>query len=395
MKTWRSLVCFAVLTLMGALLIGCSAGGGLDHILGGDHGSGAAKTKSIAVADNGNSRVLIYNYPVSTNGNAVIVLGQPDFATTTKGAGATGMTNPNAVFFDSKGNLWVADTGNNRVLEFTAPFTNGQAAAVVLGEPDFTSVAGGLGQSLLLSPSGVTVDGSGNVWVTDTDNLRAVEFQPPFTNGMNASVVLGQPDFNTRVCDISATNICFPWQGIVADGGGNVWVTDTNNWRLLEFKTPFSNGMAASTVIGEPDMNTAVFGTSATQIGGFWGVTFDKTGNLWASDPFNNRVLEYKPPFSNGMAASIVIGQPDFTSSNTGGDAAGFDLSSGPVFDSAGNLYVADVSNSRVLIFPSPFSNGMSATTVLGQPDFTSTNTNQGGAPGANTMKFASSVATH
>ena len=37
---------------------------------------------------------------------------------------------------------------------------------------------------------------------------------------------------------------------------------------------------------------------------------FDGSGNLWVADAFNQRVLEYTPPFSNGMAASLELGQP-------------------------------------------------------------------------------------
>src|SRR5438270_7694572 len=135
---------------------------------------------------------------------------------------------------------------------------------------------------------------------------------------------------------------------------------------MLEYKTPFANGMAATTVIGQPDMTTASNGTSATLNFGFCGMSFDASGNLWAADPFNSRVLEFKTPFSNGMAASVVIGEPDFTSSSTGGGAAGMDTPSDTAFDSAGKLYITDISNNRVLLFAAPFTNGMSATAALG-----------------------------
>ena len=89
------------------------------------------------------------------------------------------MNDPARVALDPSGNLWVADTGNNRVLRFPKGpdgFASGQAADVVLGQPDFTSSGPETGATSMNSPTGVSVDPSGNVWVADMTNSRVLQF---------------------------------------------------------------------------------------------------------------------------------------------------------------------------------------------------------------------------
>jgi len=121
-----------------------------------------------------------------------------------------------------------------------------------------------------------------------------------------------------------------------------------------------------------------------------WGMAFDSSGNLWVSDLWNNRVLEFKTPFSNGMAASLELGQPSgataFTSNDVATSQSGLFYQYGISFDSSGNMQVADFVNNRVMIFDPPFSNGMNATLVLGQANFTHGATNQGGSVKAYTL---------
>ena len=78
---------------------------------------------------------------------------------------------------DSSGSLYVADTQNNRVLVYTGTISTGMNATIVLGQTDFstnTNNAGGLGASSLSVPAGVAVDGSGNLYVADTGNHRVL-----------------------------------------------------------------------------------------------------------------------------------------------------------------------------------------------------------------------------
>lgn len=369
---------FAALLVIGTI-IGCTGTGG--SLFPG--GGGSKTTKKLLLVDFSNSRSLIFDLPVSTHGNASVVLGQPDFNGNTCSTTATGQCDPNDGDEDPSGNIWIADYDNSRILEYKPPFSNGMAASVVIGQADFISSTCAVGPAALCFPANVAFDSSGNLWVDDWDNSRILQFKPPFSNGMSATLVLGQTDLNSNNCAFPATasSLCDPWQGLVFDSQGNLWVSDSDNCRILRYSPPFSTGMAATLVIGQAGFTSSACGAaSSTSIGAFGGMAFDKDGNLWAVDGDNNRVLEFVPPFTNGMAASKAVGQADLTSSGCGTTASTLCRPYDVSFDSDGNMYTAEFGNDRVLVFAPPFSTGMSATKVLGQADFTST----GGTTGAN-----------
>jgi sugar lactone lactonase YvrE len=367
MKSRRISACIgvAVLLLVGAILIGCGSS------------SRVAPTKYVLVSDSENNRVLLYPVPITTGESATVVLGQPDLTSSGIATTAAGMDYPTSAVGDGNGNIWVADLSNCRVTEYKPPFTNGMAAALVIGQADMTSSTCAVSATALYGPSGLTFDGSGNLWVTDYDASRVLEYKPPFTSGMAASVVIGEPDMNTSAGGTSATTLLYPWQGIAFDKTGNLWIQDYSNSRVLGYQPPFTTGMAASVVIGQADMTSNVSGTTATTMDYPWGgLTFDSAGNLWVGDPDNDRVLQFTAPLTTGMAASAVLGQTDMTSSGSATTAAGLYEPSDVAFDSSGNLYVSDYANSRTVMYPPPFTTGMSATKVLGQTDLTSSTCN-------------------
>jgi sugar lactone lactonase YvrE len=322
------------------------------------------------VADAENFRVLIYNAPFTTGESATVVFGQPDFnqrnSANPNTAGTFGF--PVDVAVDTAGDIWVADSMGSRVLEFKPPFRNGMDASLV--------ISGGF-------PSSIAFDRKGDLWVANLTEL--LEYAPPFASGTQPAVVIGA----YTSCDpgpyhlyippfASATTLCAP-EAIAFDAKGDLWVGDFYDLRVLEFVPPFSNGMAASLELGQPAAtaftSNSSQGISATSVCGPGGLAIDSAGDIWVADSSCSRVLEFSPPFFNGMAASLVLGHPDFTQGSPSGiPPAEPDTLSYPVglwFDGKGNLIVSDSSNGRVLIYAPPFSNGVSATTALGVPDLT------------------------
>lgn len=317
----------------------------------------------------------------------------------------------------------VADFDNNRVLIYDTPPSTGQSASVVLGQADFTTatadiavaagavaVGGGPTASTMSAPAATAVDRAGNLYVAENGNCRVTQFQPPFSSGMSASVAFGQPDLVTGNC-AAATSASSLGNalgidqvfGVAVDRSGNLWVADSGSNRVLEYKPPFSNGMAATLAIGQANLTSGspnqggATPTSATLSDPAYPV-FDAAGNLWISDFFNNRLLEFKPPFATGMAASVVVGQADFThgAANQGGAIANntFHGGDGPAFDREGNMWVPDAFNHRVLEFVPPFRTNMQSSLVLGQADFVHGAANQGGAaPTSATLNFPHQVA--
>lgn len=148
---------------------------------------------------------------IMTNGMAAsLVLGQPDFTTNTTATSAEGMRGPFGLAVDpTTGKVFVTDTFNSRVLRFAsvAALSNGAAAEGVLGQPDVTSSSGAAGASGLSFPHSLTVDSAGRLWVADTGNSRVLRFDNAARkpNGAPADGVLGQPDFSTRTQAVGAS----------------------------------------------------------------------------------------------------------------------------------------------------------------------------------------------
>jgi len=314
-----------------------------------------------------------------SNGQAAnLVLGQANFTSNNTVATSTELNLPNGVAFDSSGNLWVADQNNNRVLEYKAPFSTHEAASLVIGQTSFTGGGTATTSTGLSGPADIAFDSGGNLWVVDMGNSRVLEYKTPFSTGETATLVIGQPSFTSS--DFAYTNstaLSYP-TGLSFDSAGNLWVADQSNNRVLEYKAPFSTHEAASIVIGQSSFTTGSTGaTTPTNLNGVKALAFDSGGNLWVVDFRQSRVLEYTAPFSTHEAASLVIGQSSFTSREcafTSTCVANSTVLFDPnalAFDSAGNLWVADGDNNRVLEYAAPFLTHEAATLVIGQSSFT------------------------
>jgi hypothetical protein len=171
----------------------------------------------VFVADFENDRVLIFNnFPTAMDNPADVVVGQ--CALTVGGAFNEGQTTcsamslgqPAGAFYDGT-HLFIADSGNNRVLIFNSLPTSDHATAdVVVGQQNFTgrSVNQGLAAptaQTLDSPMGVYSDGT-NLYVADTANNRVLIYNGiPVTNNAAASLVLGQPGMITKKVNQGAT----------------------------------------------------------------------------------------------------------------------------------------------------------------------------------------------
>ncbi|MBN2407128.1 MAG: hypothetical protein JXJ19_05475 [Elusimicrobia bacterium] len=368
-------------------------------------------TGRIYVADCHNNRVLWWNDMASlSNGEyADGVLGQKDFEGTEEndsdGDGAEDTVAPNTlhspfgIAVDGSGNLWVADTDNNRVLKYSTPTSNGAAADLVLGQQDFDINAGNdmdgdgeedtVAPNTLYSPIGIAVDGSGNVWVSDASNNRVLKYNTPSSSGEDADLVLGQDDLYSSNDDVAVDALHLPLD-IALDGSGNVWVADGGNNRVLKYNTPSSSGEDADLVLGQQDFDINAENDSdgdgstdtvaANTLQFPYGLAVDGSGNVWVADTDNHRILKYNAPSSNGEAADLVLGQQDFdinAENDSDGDgstdptaANNLKWPSGVLVDSPGNVWVADNGNNRVLKYNTPSSSGEDADLVLGQPDF-------------------------
>ena len=293
-----------------------------------------------------------------------VVIGQTDFNSSVQGGGPAGIGFSNYVAVDNSGNLWVSDYQNGWVSEFTPLFANGESAALQIGAANYTIGQCATGNALC-EPSGIAFDPSGNLWAADGSNASIQEFKAPFSVGEASSVFLGGFYLDHPP---NATN--FGPAGLAFDSSGNLWVADPGFGRILEFTPPFSNRMAASLVIGQPDLSSNSNTNNQSMLYEPNALTFDSKGNLWVADTGDNRILEFQTPFSNGESASVSLGQPNLSSTMANTTQSTLDSPEGLAFDTHGNLWVADTDNNRVVEFVAPFATGMGATVVLGQDSY-------------------------
>ncbi|MEY4528883.1 MAG: hypothetical protein RL768_2602 [Nitrospirota bacterium] len=264
-------------------------------------------------------------------------------------------------------------------------FVTGQAANVVIGQPDFTSNTAGTTAAIIDEVYGSPVVAGGKLYVPDYNNRRVLGFNAvPTTNGASADFVLGQADFTSSGFSATATGMRGPQTAVTS--GGKLLVLDYSYNRVLIWNSlPTSTQVPADVVVGQPDLTTVSQGCSATKLDSPESLAIVQ-GALVVADAANHRVLVWNTiPTTNGVAADAVFGQPDFTtcSANTGG-LSGTSLNYPTDIASNGTkLAVADSGNNRVLIYNSiPVCTGactVAPDVVMGQPDFTSDAADNGG----------------
>jgi sugar lactone lactonase YvrE len=342
-----------------------------------------------------------------TNGQAAsFVIGQTGFGANISNLTSTGMTMPYTVVVDpATGKVFVSDYGNNRVLRYPsiAAMTNGAAAEAVLGQPNFTTTALSYAipatATTFSEPEGLAVDGAGNLWVVDQYNARVLRFANAATiaSGAAASGVLGWPNlvsnsitYNGNIEPATAASMYFP--NAVFCKGTTLWVSDNGNNRILRFDNAASlaNGANADAFFG-----TSTQGDEASGSYQLWGpnqIYVDGSDNLWVADGSNNRVMMFPNASTGGnnslnlnigaagVEATLVLGQTNFGNNSPGTTASTMSSPYGVYGDPAGNIYVGDLGNNRILVFANAahLSNGAAATWVLGQTDFVSNGTGDG-----------------
>ncbi len=313
---------------------------------------------------------------------ATWVIGQPNFTATAAGNANINLNQPYDVAVDAVRNkLYVADFNNNRILRFGLPITsNNQAPEIVLGQAAFGTSAPGLSATQLNAPSGIAVDLAGNLWVSDRNNHRVIRFPMPWAaaSGAAADVVKGQADFISNLTATSAAGMNQPLN-VKFNAVGDMFVAEGANNRVTRF--PQANlgisSDAADLVLGQPGFVTNAAALTANGMSAPSGLAFDAAGNLFVGDGANHRVLRFNAGFVSSAAANGVLGQINFMSNVATCTISQMNFCSYLATDAANNLYVGDRDNARVLIFNNAAAkpNGANADNVLGQQIFT-TNTN-------------------
>jgi len=243
---------------------------------------------------------------------------------------------PNGVAVDGSGNTYVADTFNHTIRKVTPA----GVVTTLAGTPGAFGSADGTGSAArFLSPSGVAVDGSGNVYVADSSSSTIRKITPAGVVTTLAGTPLGTGSADGTG---AAARFNSPY-GVAVDTSGNVYVADTFNNTIRKI-TPAG---AVSTLAGTAGVTGSADGTgAAARFNSPSGVAVDGSGNVYVADRLNNTIRKTTPA---GVVPTLAGDPGSLTGSANGtGAAARFSYPGGVAVDSAGNVYVADTSNSTI-----------------------------------------------
>lgn len=338
------------------------------------------------------------------------IVGQPDFGEITPDeVTGTRLFNPGGVLVDRSvrpNRVYVYDGGNSRVLGLshlgfvtdgphegepctsdsdypgsTCGIVEGIGADLVLGQPSFTTSAcngdsnfqryparaAASAATLCTLPEGsispleggsfanMAVDANGNLFVPDWENHRVLRYDSPYEDDTLADDVWGQADFTGNACNQGrgigapdAESLCLSSPtnegfvgGVGLDSSGNLWITDNSNNRVLRFPVdPGTSrpGRVADLVLGQPDFTSWQSGTGMNQLHAPAAVRVSDGGSVYVADSLNGRILIFDPPFSSGMEATGILG-------------SGFRIPTGLEFDPGGGIWVSDRINNQLLLF--------------------------------------------
>ncbi len=344
------------------------------------------------ISDLANNRVLVWQYnPINFSPSAQIVLGQPDFISSSANnpsISAQSLNNPISAFFDGT-RLFLADLANNRVLIWNKmPTVNQQPADLVLGQPNFYSslANGGLGfpsAQTFSSPVGIYSNGH-QLFIADKANNRILIWnEMPSANGQAADAVLGQSSMNTAASGAGATGLNGPF-GLISDGY-HLFESETGASRILVWNgLPSATQTPASVVLGWLTMGAkgAVPTPSAYSLFQPRFMCTDGT-HLLVGDGADARGLIWNSiPLVNDQPADVVVGKPDFVTTTGTTSQSIFSVTGGAC--GANKLFLASFAENRVVGYNSyPRVNGQAADFVIGQNDFISTTPNPFGVTGA------------
>ena len=326
------------------------------------------------VSDYNNNRVLVYvlnndnSIPTSSGGHtATYVLGQTGLqGANGTGYGMAGMSGPIGLAYDAVNQrLFVDDQHNDRVLVFS---TNG-GVSTGMSASYYIGGCYGTTQACFENPQDVAYDAANSrLFVADTYNNRVMVFNvaPGFTNGENASYVLGQADFTHGSCNqggSAAQNTLCPPNNISYDAvNSRLFVGDIANERVLVFNVApgtIASNENASYELGQPSstaFTSTGSGSSASTFIGPAGLSYDaNSGRLFVADTYNSRVTVFNVApgtIANGENASYVLGQTAFGLGNYATTQSGLHYTQAVFYDpGSGRLFVTDTNNNRIVIF--------------------------------------------
>ena len=252
---------------------------------------------------------------------------------------AAQLNRPFGVASDGAGNLYIADTGNHRIRKVDA--TGVITTVAGFGRRGYGGDGGAATAAQLASPYGLALDGAGNLYIADLGNrrIRKVDATGVITTvagtGRRGSGGDGDPATTAQLYEPT---------GVALDGAGNLYIADSQNQRIRKVDA----AGVITTVAGFGRRGYGGDGGPAVgaRLAVPRGVAADGAGNLYIADTWNHRIRKVDA----AGVITTVAGNGTCCSSGDGGPAVGARLNQprGVALDGAGNLYIADAGNNRI-----------------------------------------------
>ncbi|HXM45514.1 MAG TPA: hypothetical protein VN924_30035 [Bryobacteraceae bacterium] len=298
--------------------------------------SGIAVDKSgnLYIADTGNNRIRMV---AASSGIISTIAGSSTTGLTGDGGPAVNatFTLPGGLAIDASGNLYIADQNNWVIRRISGGIITTVAGT---GKPGYSGDNGQATKAMLGGPQGVAVDASGNLYIADTGNQRI-----RYVNVSGAITTIAGTGVNGFSGDggaATAATFSTPVE-VAVDASGNVYVADLYNNRIRRFVP----GGAIATFAGTTTFNGD--GGPSTQASVEpWSVAVDSSDNLYIADRLEQRVRKVTP--SGTITTLAGTGQAGGGGDNGPGNLAALNTPNGVAVDSAGNVYIADAGNMAI-----------------------------------------------
>jgi sugar lactone lactonase YvrE len=253
------------------------------------------------------------------------------------------------VAVDASGNLYIADTSDNRIRKVTLA-TGVITTAAGNGQPGSTGDFNQATAAKLNMPYGVAVDASGNLYIADMNNsrIRLVTASSSVIStfaggGLSPTTCTGTTDSLGDGCAATSGKLNTP-RGVALDASGNLYIADYGSNRVREVTGGNINTVAGNGTAGF--MGDTGPATSA-ELHSPAGVAVDGSGNLYIADSANQRVRKVTGGYINTVAGNGTAGFTGDASAATGAEING---PTGVAVDASGNVYIVDTANNRIRV---------------------------------------------
>jgi YVTN family beta-propeller protein len=269
--------------------------------------------------------------------------GQAGFGGDNGPANLAALNTPYGIIVDAAGNLFIADLYNHRIRKVDAA-THVITTIAGLGSAGYSGDGGPAAAAELNQPLGVALDGAGNVYIADADNdvVREIDARTGIITTVAGN---GSPGFSGDGGPATDAQLFFPFR-VTLDGTGNIYITDSSNAiRKVDAVTHLITTVAGN---GSPGFSGDGGPATEAQLNEPRGVALDAAGNLYIADYFNTRIRKVD---AGTKVITTVAGDGQFGNGiGDGGPAVDAHLFFPPAVavDAAGDLYIADSDSHHV-----------------------------------------------